>query len=339
MFNRRAFLKLAGMSSVAVAGSALASPLDTLKFDKTLYKTSSTRLLMGTFVNITVFHPSVDQAEEAVEQAFALIARKENTLTRFSESSPVGALNKEGVLYDLEPDVARTITLSFHFNRISSGAFDITVKPIIDIVKNSFQKNNKPPDNALLEDALTRVGMKNMKVFPDKVVFDKEGMGVTLDGIAKGYIADQAAEFLKKSSIKHALVNAGGDIRLIGGKGNGKPWRIAIRDPEKQEKYASVIRIMEGAVATSGNYEIYFDQEKTFHHIVDPKSGRSPVDDQSVTTVCASTVEADALSTAVFVMNPTAGISFLQGLPGVEGMVINRKGRRVSTNGWKKLMV
>ena len=101
-------------------------------------------------------------------------------------------------------------------------------------------------------------------------------MGITLDGIAKGLIVDWAAEELTRRGIDHFLINAGGDIRVAGGKGDGAPWRIAIRDPKSSDSYAAVIRLRDGAIATSGNYEVYFDREKLYHHIVSPWNGLSP---------------------------------------------------------------
>ena len=337
MFDRRAFLKLAGLGSVAVAGTAVASPLTSVKFDRNLYKTSKTRMLMGTFVNITVLHPSKERAEEAVERAFQLIASKESILTRFSDSSPVGALNKEGRLRELEPDVARNIEMAVHYHTLSGGAFDITVKPVIDVVRNSFARLQEPPSETVLESALKKVGQEHLRVSANSLMFDREGMGITLDGIAKGYIADRAAESLKASGVKHILVNAGGDMRAFGGRDGSHAWRIAVRDPQRSDRYACVIGIMDGAVATSGNYEVYFDREKMFHHIVDPSSGNSPHASQSASIFCSNTAMADALSTAVFVMGPRRGTNFLNKLPNVEGMIITSNGDKRYTTGWNSL--
>ncbi len=337
MFDRRAFLKLAGLGSVAAAGTAVAAPLTTVKHGSDLYKTSKTRLLMGTFVNITVMHDSRDQAEEAVEKAFSLASGKEAMLTRFSDSSPVGELNKLGGLKEMEPDLLRLLATANYYHQLSGGAFDITVKPVIDLVKESFAAHNAPPAADQMEKALSLVGMERIEVSRNSIAFAKEGMGITLDGIAKGFIADETAEFLRASGVRHALVNAGGDIRGIGGREEGKPWRIAVRDPEHEEQYACVINITDGAVATSGNYEVYFDKEKTFHHIVDPGSGKSPRAEQSASIYCDVAMRADALSTTIFVMNPRKGIEFLNTLPNIEGFVITAEGDKARTTGWNKL--
>ena len=137
--------------------------------------------------------------------------------------------------------------------------------------------------------------------------------------------------------IENYLINAGGDIRVKGEKSRGRPWRIAIQDPEKRGNYPDVICMKEGAIATSGNYEIYFDREKLFFHIIDPRTGRSPLTDISVSVVSKTACDADALSTAVFVMKPEEGIRFINSLPKREAFIITRERRRLKSAGWNRL--
>jgi len=337
MMDRRVFLKLAGFGSLAVATGAVASPLSSSRFNRELVHVNKTRLMMGTFVNISLFHESRTLGEEAVETAFDLIHGKEEILTRFSDASPVGSLNREGRLRELSPEVNEAVQLSRRFFRETGGCFDITVKPVIDVTRDAFSLLGKPPDEQDLMGCLDRVGMEHMAVSAGEIRFRREGMGITLDGIAKGLIVDWSADRLIAKGVEHFLINAGGDIRVAGGKQDGSPWRIAVRDPERRDQFAAVIRLREGAVATSGNYEIYFDQEKLFHHIVDPSTGRSPVTGASVSTVASTAAEADALSTAVFVMEPHQGRGFLEKRPGIEGLIITSSHRKFSTSGWRAL--
>jgi len=337
MIDRRAFLKLAGWGSAALAGSGLVSPLTTMAFDRALYHTSQTRAMMGTFFTISVFHESKAQAEDAVGRAFEMAAKWEGLLTRFSDQSPVAFLNREGVLKSPEQELRDVIRLALHVHRISRGAFDITVKPIVDALHHSFGASDHPPESAEMSRLLSVVGMEYMECSPEKIAFHRTGMGITLDGIAKGYIADRTAKFLTSQQIQRVLVNAGGDIRTLGGRSPGRPWRIAIRDPEGMDAYASVIHLTDGAVATSGSYEIYFDREKMFHHIIDPRSGICPHAEISVTTVSRSAAVADGLSTAVFIMELERGLALLNELPSVEGMVIGRSGKKRLTSGWTRL--
>jgi thiamine biosynthesis lipoprotein len=164
--------------------------------------------------------------------------------------------------------------------------------------------------------------------------FQKEGMGITLDGIAKGFIIDRGAEVIKNSGIHHALINAGGDIRAAGGKQDGTPWKVGIQNPDKEGPFLDVVKMANGAVATSGNYEIYFDKEKLYHHIVNPKTGISPRQSSSVTVMASNVMDADALSTTVFVLEPEAGKRFIERMPATECLVLDRHSRRVASKGW-----
>jgi thiamine biosynthesis lipoprotein len=173
----------------------------------------------------------------------------------------------------------------------------------------------------------------------------RSGMGLTLDGIAKGYIVDAMADALRAHGATRFLINAGGDIRAAGDRGDELPWTIAIRDPEdsapswdseswRRSVVPDLIRITSGAVATSGSYEVYFDREQLAHHIVQGRTGRSPDHAMSVTVTAATTMEADALATAVFVLGPVEGAGLINGLAGCECLIIDRQGKQVRSDGW-----
>ena len=164
--------------------------------------------------------------------------------------------------------------------------------------------------------------------------FKKEGMGITLDGIAKGYIIDCAVRVIRESGIQHALVDAGGDIRAIGGKEKSIPWKIGIRDPWEPNSCLDKIKIVNGSVATSGNYEIFFDREKLYCHIMDPHTGASPVRSVSVSTIARKAMDADAISTAVFVLEPEKGIRFVNSMPNTECLIIDRNKKKIFSKGW-----
>ncbi|MEE4166439.1 MAG: FAD:protein FMN transferase, partial [Desulfocapsaceae bacterium] len=166
------------------------------------------------------------------------------------------------------------------------------------------------------------------------ISFAKEHMQVTLDGIAKGYIVDRASDILKTKGVENHLVNAGGDIRTSGTAARGKRWTVAIQDPGKTGGYPDVITMSDGAIATSGNYEVFYDQEKVFHHIVNPFTGRSPQLSASVSVTARTVMEADALSTAVFVLEPDSGIAFINRRTNCEGFVISRDGQSFHSSGW-----
>ena len=173
-----------------------------------------------------------------------------------------------------------------------------------------------------------------VEVGPGVIRFGKEGMGITLDGIAKGYVVDRVAETLLSLGLENFLINAGGDIRSEGVREDGRSWRVAVQDPQKAQSFPDVIPLR-GAVATSGSYEIYFDPEQKNHHIIDSRSGVSPEKSQSVSVVAPTAMEADALATSVFLLGPDRGAAFIESFPGCACLIVDRHGRQVRSDRWR----
>jgi thiamine biosynthesis lipoprotein len=238
-----------------------------------LYKVSKSQLGMGTFINMIAFHPSKEEAEEAMGRAFEEINRLTTLMNRFQSTSYIGHLNATGSLKGAPSEVMEVLRSSLRYHTISQGAFDITVMPIVDLYQHSFQANNAPPSPQALQETMDRVGSQHLTMTADSVSFARSGVEVTLDGIAKGYIIDRAMDLLRQHNIQHALINAGGDIVVHGGKGEGKPWSIGIQDPWNRKRYVDVVTLNSGAIATSGNYEVFFDREQLFHHLILPNKG------------------------------------------------------------------
>jgi thiamine biosynthesis lipoprotein len=339
--NRRSFLKLSGL-----LGLGLASPIimpavaEAVKFDRETYKVSKTRLAMGTFVSITLIHPSRDKAEEAMGQAFQEIERLTRSMSRFDGATAVSQLNSEGFLKDAPPEVAEVVARAMDYYRLTHQAFDISVKPIVDLFREkcALGKNSKPTEKQLRQ-TLDLVGSDGILLKGRTIRFKRQGMGITLDGIAKGYIVDRASRILARHKIKNHLINAGGDIRAMGSRGDKKAWTVAIQDPKKKKQYPDIIRLTDAAIATSGNYEVYFDREKMFHHIIDPRTGLSPLLSTSVSVIALTAMDADALSTSVFVMNPTHANRFINSLKGCECLVISKGGKTFKSSGWNSVAI
>ena len=339
--NRRSFIKLTGLLGLSVASAGIIPvTAEAVKFNKNLYKISKTRLAMGTFVSMTLIHSSRDRAEEAMDLAFDEIYRLTGLMNRFDEATAVAQLNSEGFLKDVPPEVIAVVTSALDYCRLSRGTFDISVKPVVDLLKEKFAAKEKwPPAETQLREVLDLVGSDKIELRGRTLRFKKAGMGITLDGIAKGYIVDRASQLLASHQIKNHLINAGGDIRTMGSRRDTKPWTVAIQDPHKKRKYPDIIHMTDGAIATSGNYEIYFDREKMFHHIVDPGKGLSPGLNASVSVLSDTTMDADALSTSVFVMNPLQGTRFIDSLPVRECLIIIKGGEEFKSLGWRSAAI
>jgi len=332
--DRRSFLKFSGLLG---AGMILAPTLpasEAVAFGRGRFRVTRTHLMMGTFAAITVIGPSRDEADEAVSLAFHEMERTARLFDRHREDSPIGVLNKEGRAVDLDPEVTALLERSLRLGERTRGAFDITVKPVVDLYKAAFESRQAPPDRAQVERVLELVDAGAVCIQGRDARFARDGMGVTLDGIAKGYVIDRGMEALKRRGVRHALINAGGDIRATGGRGRSRPWRVAVQNPDKGKPVLQTFAIQDGAVATSGNYEVYFDREKLFHHIIDPRSALPARESRSVTVLAADAALADALSTAVFAAGPRYGKTLVEALHGAECLVVTAGGTRIPSSRW-----
>ena len=339
--NRRTFIKMSGILGISLASAGIApGAAEAVKFNRKMFKVSSTRQTMGTYVSMTLIHSSRDEADEAIGKAYEEIARLSGLMNRFDDRTAVAILNKEGTLKGIQPEVVEVIENSLKYFKLTHGAFDISVKPVVDLFKEKASKGDYAyPVDREIKKVLELVGSDMIELSGNMIRFKKPGMGITLDGIAKGYIVDRASEILSGHNIDNHLINAGGDIRAVGSRLDEKPWTVAIQDPWKRGKEIDIIHLTDAAVATSGNYEVYYDNEKMFHHIVNPDTGLSPMLSSSVSVIAPSAIDADALSTSVFVMNPKSGTDFINSLPRCESLVISRTNRKSASTGWKSVVM
>jgi FAD:protein FMN transferase len=152
-------------------------------------------------------------------------------------------------------------------------------------------------------------------------------MSLHLGAIAKGYAVDKAMDVLINLQIRHALINAGGDLKTLGSREDGKPWNIGLQHPRKPEQLIASFALSNKAVATSGDYQRYLMVDSTrYHHILNPASGMPARGMISTTILADNVMDADALATAVFVLGPENGIELVDSLDGIEAMLVSDSG-------------
>ncbi|MBU0628624.1 MAG: FAD:protein FMN transferase [Nanoarchaeota archaeon] len=299
-----------------------------------LQKTEQTRELMSTYFTITAYDKNPQKAEQAIDSAFDEIARIESILSIYQNTAQAYLLNKQGYIDNAVPELIETINKSIYYGELSDGAFEITVQPVLDLYTYSFTELKRPPTDQEISSAVKEIGYKNILIKGNHIEFTKPNMKITLGGIAKGYAVEKAINVLKQNGINHALVNAGGNMRAIGNKENEK-WSIALRNPRDENDYITIVYLDNNAVSTSGDYERYFDENKTFHHIINPTTGYSATDLISVTIVTDNAYDADALSTSVFVLGPEKGLELIEKLDNAEGLLITKDKKIIKSSGWK----
>ena len=242
-------------------------------------------------------------------------------------------LNAEGAISDPPPELVAVLSKSRAYFDLTAGAFDATVKPLVDLFQGAA--GSGPPSEDRVREAVCLIDGGKVEVQESGVRLYGDGMGVTLDGIAKGFIVDVMADVLAHAGLKDFLINAGGDIRTSGVREDGEPWQVGVQDPYKQDNLPDIIGLSNGAVATSGSYEVYFDRDRVHHHIVSTEAGASPQVSQSVSVVAPTTLAADAMATSIFVMEPGAGIHFIDSFPQCACLIVDEHGRQWRSKGWR----
>lgn len=302
------------------------------------YRTySQTRMLMDTSVTITVVDNNEVHAYNSIEDAFMKMEWASNLLDSYNNSSEIYILNENKDIENASDDLIYVIERGIYYSQISDGAFDITVKPVLDLWASKFgpDKPNIPPTENEINNTLPLVNSSNITI-NDNTIIIGNNMGIVLGGIAKGYAVDRAIESLQENGIEDGFVNAGGDGRYIGEKPDGQEWSIGLQDPDKKAKPITIINARNIAVATSGNYERYYNKSASVSHIADPRTGYPVSNLISATIIAPTAIEADALATTVFVMEEERGVEMIEKLEGVECLLINSEKEITRSSGFAK---
>jgi thiamine biosynthesis lipoprotein len=289
---------------------------------------------MGTMATVVIPAGGGAQAREAALEAFREIERIEGLISPFRQGSEAWVLNRRGQVPSPSLDLRRNIEKAIEYGRLSQGAFDITVQPLLDLYRESFKVRGRAPLPEEIAPALRRVDYRRISIGEDRITIGA-GQAITLGALGHGYAADRALEVLRARGIRRALVDIGGEIGVLGAKADGVMWTVAIQDPWDKDRPAAVIDLPpDKALATSGSYESYYDPEKRFHHIIDPKTGISAAGLVSVTVITDHVLDANGLSVSVFVLGEERGLRLLKDTGHAEGLILTADGRRVETPGF-----
>jgi thiamine biosynthesis lipoprotein len=283
--------------------------------------------LMGNRFEISVVADDSIWAEERIDMAVAEIRRIEKLLTTFSDDSQTNRINANAGISPVKvaPEVFDLIARSIKISELTQGAFDITYGSIDKSLWN-FDLNMKAlPDAATARAAVSLINYKNVTLDSENttVFLAKAGMRIGFGGIGKGYAADKAKKVLQCNGVNSGIVNAAGDLVTWGTQPNGKPWTIAIADPDRETMPFSTLNISNMAIATSGNYAKYVVIDgKKYSHTIDPKTGLPVSGIKSVSIISPSAEFADAMATPVTVMGAFVGLDLINQLQNVACVII-----------------
>ena len=282
--------------------------------------------IMGTNIHVELWSDSAQQGDDAIQAVMHEMQRINQLMSPYIVNSELSKLNNHAAdnPVPVSKELFELIVLSVELAKETDGAFDITFASVGYLY--NYRESQKPEPEQI-EDLLQAINYRHIKFDVDvhSIFFAYPNVKIDLGGIAKGHAVDNAIDILKERGIKHALVTAGGDTKLLGDR-LGKPWMVGIRDPRDKDKQAVVMPLADTALSTSGDYERYFEQDgKRFHHILSPKTGSSAHEVQRVSIICQHSTLNDALSTAVFVSGVQKGMDLLNHTPGYDGIIADNQ--------------
>jgi len=280
----------------------------------------SYHMSLGTLVKFVLYGDHA--GESAVGQAlaeFTLVDSLMSSYSRNSETSRIGSLAGEGRGLAASRSMIDVIERSMFFAHATGGAFDPTVGALTRLW--DFPDAVAPPAETSVDSALALVSYRDLLVDGGRIYLQRRGMQLDLGAAAKGHAVDLAVAALEAAGVKAGLVEAGGDIRFWGRKPDGEAWRFGIRHPRVADCIVLSADVGLSSLATSGDYEQTFDHEQiSYHHILDPTTGYPARGAVSATAWANSALDADILSTALFVLGPD-GMRWVEDFDGVEALM------------------
>jgi len=281
---------------------------------------------MGSAFELVIFDEDPSAAEQHLQSGIDEIERIERLLSEFDPQSVTSQVNrnagKKGV--HVPDEVYRLILRCLNISKLTQGAFDITTGPLKNLYDFKKKEMGFPTGKTLMK-ILERIGSDLVHTGKDQTVYlTRNGMSVSFASIGKGYAADCVKKIWESTGVRSGVINASGDLCVVGSKPDGSDWKVGIPDPENPDKTLLNINVSEGAVATSGDYENFFIHGgKRYSHTLNPSTGLPVSGIKSVTIKGPGAELCDALATAVTVMGIEAGFHLLNQLPGVHGLIID----------------
>ena len=334
---------------IIVAVFLIVAIILSLDTDKTVNVDSGNRRVMGTFARIVVVARSSAKAKRCIDVGFKQLSSIEELMSYHKDDSQISRVNRDAYKNPIEvtDPLFEVLQKSVEFSRLSNGAFDITVGPLVDLYNAAKEKGFLPAEGQIAL-AKSKVGFEKLVLDEQNktVKFSVDGMKLDLGGIAKGYAIDKTIEAIQAKGALGAMVDVGGDIRCFGTPPEDREkWLIALQDPSQPQTDLGIsqttltMAFTDAAIATSGDYRrfVLIGGEK-YSHIIDRSTATAAKGLSSVTIICPQAITADALATAVNVMGSEKGLKLIESLPETEAILLSPgpQYQRTQTKGAQK---
>ncbi|WAG60548.1 FAD:protein FMN transferase [Clostridium estertheticum] len=289
-------------------------------------------------MNFKIYGKNAETATALVLKRISNIESKMSVNVKTSEISKLNA--KAGISgQKLSADTYSVIEKSVQYSKLTGGALDATIEPIVGLWGIGTDKE-RLPSKTEIDDKLKLVNYKDIVL--DKknstVKLKRTNQAIDLGAIAKGYTADEVKKVLLNNKISSAIINLGGNVYAIGKNPNGKDWNVGIQNPlSTRGEYLGTISVTDKSIVTSGNYERFFIKDGVrYHHIFDPKTGY-PAEQSLISTTIVSdkSVDGDALSTSTYIMGLDKGLKLVESIKGIEAIFVTKDKKVYVTPGLK----
>jgi thiamine biosynthesis lipoprotein len=289
---------------------------------------------LGARASITICHQDPANARRLLQRCAAEIRRLEDVLSLYRQGTAITALNRQGYLAHPPPDLVHVLSLARSYGDATGGAFDPTVQPLWTLYAGHFARSDTPsdgPDQRSVERVRAMVDYRNMSVAPRRIAFAHPGMGITLNGIAQGYMTDRVTDLLRNEGLVDVLVDLG-EVRALGRHANGRPWTVGIEHPDAAHA-VETLSIEDQAIATSAGAATRFEESGRHHHLFDPRTGESTRRFRAITVIAPTATTADALSTGFASMDVAEVKSVLRRYPAVTVRLTTVAGETLTLQG------
>ena len=296
--SRRKFLKIAGAVATipVMAGTLRALAPQGRQYTWQLD-------VMGTLAELALWHNDPPVADRTIREVRAEVSHLNGIFNLFEGNSEISRLNRDGYLDTPSWELREVLTVARSFSELSDGAFDITVQRLWDLYAAHFWSGtgrSRDIDGAALQVAERLVDYRLVEISSGRVALGRRGMGITLNSIGQGFVADRIADMLRDRGFDHIYADLG-EIRLIGESPDGRPWRIGLRDPKDPSRYGCVLDLEDIGLAVSGGYGTTFEQTGRYNHIFDPRTGLSADRMSAIAVTAPSAMIANGLATSIYV--------------------------------------
>jgi len=286
---------------------------------------------LGSPSRLLLYHPDRAAAARIVGRCAAEIERLERIFALYRADSELARLNRDGSLDAPSFDLLALLSRCQRLSELSGGAFDVTVQPLWNLYAAHFFADASPPpqgpDPAAVDRTRSLVGWQGIDVTARRLSLARPGMGLTLNGVAQGYVTDRITDIMRDHGCDRTLADLGrSELRAQGRHPDGHFWRVGIADPRRPETLAVAVDLCDRALCTSGGYGTPFDASGRYHHLFDPATGTSANRYIGVSVFAASAAVADALSTALYVTAPDRAGALLANFPGTSARLTRADG-------------